>query len=32
MVQGVRGDDGLTGGRVAGPIANAVLQAALVVN
>lgn len=29
MVQGVDGDDGLTGGRVAGPIARAVLQAAL---
>lgn len=29
MVQGVEGDDGLTGGRVAGPIAKAVLEAAL---
>ncbi len=29
MVQGVDGDDGQTGGRVAGPIARAVLQAAL---
>lgn len=29
MVQGVRGDDALTGGRVAGPIARAVLETAL---
>ncbi len=29
MVQGVEGDDGLTGGRVAGPIAKAVLESAL---
>jgi peptidoglycan glycosyltransferase len=29
MVQGVQGDDGLTGGRVAGPIAKAVLESAL---
>jgi peptidoglycan glycosyltransferase len=29
MVQNVQGDTGQTGGRVAGPIANAVLQAAL---
>lgn len=29
MVQGVDGDDGLTGGRVAGPIAKTVLEAAL---
>lgn len=29
MVQGVDGDDGLTGGRVAGPIAKAVLESAL---
>lgn len=29
MVQGVNGDDGQTGGRVAGPIAKAVLQSAL---
>ncbi len=29
MVQGVEGDDALTGGRVAGPIAKAVLQTAL---
>jgi peptidoglycan glycosyltransferase len=29
MVQGVRGDDGLTGGRVAGPVARAVLESAL---
>ena len=29
MVQGVTGDDGQTGGRVAGPIAKSVLQSAL---
>lgn len=29
MVQGVNGDDGQTGGRVAGPIAKAVLESAL---
>lgn len=29
MVQGVRGDDALTGGRVAGPVARAVIEAAL---
>ena len=29
MVQGVAGDDGLTGGRVAGPVARRVLEAAL---
>lgn len=32
MAEGVRGDDGQTGGRVAGPVAKAVLEAALAIS